>query len=80
MGKHQIFLAILLAALAPIPAFPAEFPIPLLSPDYYEKSCPLVDSIVSEEMQLATLKEARMAASILRLHFHDCFVQVSILF
>eukprot|EP00253_Pinus_taeda_P005353 PITA_05353 len=75
MGKLLIFLEILLVALASIPAIPAEFPTPLLFVDYYEKRCPLAVPIVSQEMQLATLKEARMAASILRLHFHDCFVQ-----
>jgi peroxidase len=74
MGKHQILLAILLLVLASIPAFPAKIPFPL-STDYYEKSCPLAVPIVSDQMRLATLKEARMAASILRLHFHDCFVQ-----
>jgi peroxidase len=75
MDKHLIFLTILLVALPSIPVFHAEFPVPLLSADYYEKSCPLVVPIVSSEMLSATLKEARMAASILRMHFHDCFVQ-----
>lgn len=75
MDKHQIFLTILLVALSSIPALHAELAAALLSEDYYEKSCPFVVPIVSSEMHLATSKEARVAAFILRLHFHDCFVQ-----
>ncbi|GLJ21923.1 hypothetical protein SUGI_0410340 [Cryptomeria japonica] len=47
----------------------------LLSNDYYEKSCPSALAVIRSEMNVAVAKEARMAASILRLHFHDCFVQ-----
>lgn len=75
MEKHQISLTILLLALSSIPALHAELAAALLSEGYYEKSCPFVVPIVSSEMQLATSKEARVAAFILRLHFHDCFVQ-----
>ncbi|KAM7253699.1 hypothetical protein ACFE04_031381 [Oxalis oulophora] len=42
--------------------------------DYYKESCPLVEQIVSRQVEIAVLKEPRMAASLLRLHFHDCFV------
>ncbi|KAL4185590.1 hypothetical protein AMTRI_Chr10g231400 [Amborella trichopoda] len=46
-----------------------------LSLDYYLKSCPKAISIIRSEMECAVREEPRMAASILRLHFHDCFVQ-----
>ncbi|KAH9295533.1 hypothetical protein KI387_039121, partial [Taxus chinensis] len=46
-----------------------------LSVDYYEKTCPLALSIIRSQMDSAVAKEVRMAAFILRLHFHDCFVQ-----
>lgn len=44
--------------------------------EYYRESCPLVEEIVRRHVQIAVLKEPRMAASLLRLHFHDCFVMV----
>ncbi|XP_007011215.2 PREDICTED: peroxidase P7 [Theobroma cacao] len=45
-----------------------------LSPNYYRSTCPEVLSIVKERVRVAIKKEARMGASLLRLHFHDCFV------
>lgn len=47
-----------------------------LSLDYYKKTCPSVEGIVRKEMECACLSDPRNAALILRLHFHDCFVQV----
>lgn len=46
-----------------------------LSPSFYAKSCPTVQLIVRATMIKALLAERRMGASLLRLHFHDCFVQ-----
>ncbi|GLJ37514.1 hypothetical protein SUGI_0762300 [Cryptomeria japonica] len=46
-----------------------------LSPGVYQHSCPNALSIVKSVVEKAVEKEARMAASLLRLHFHDCFVQ-----
>ncbi|KAI3915360.1 hypothetical protein MKX01_035619 [Papaver californicum] len=48
---------------------------PLLMLDYYLSSCPNALEIVRKEMECVVQSEPRMAASILRLHFHDCFVQ-----
>lgn len=47
-----------------------------LSVDYYSKSCPTAVKIIREVMECAVLSDPRNAAAILRLHFHDCFVQV----
>uniref|UniRef100_A0A803QJ79 peroxidase n=1 Tax=Cannabis sativa TaxID=3483 RepID=A0A803QJ79_CANSA len=44
-----------------------------LSPSYYASTCPLLVLIVRQGMRQAVRKETRMAASILRLFFHDCF-------
>ncbi|XP_057957108.1 peroxidase 40 [Malania oleifera] len=40
----------------------------------YEESCPEVEAIVFYWVQNAVSQDPRMAASLLRLHFHDCFV------
>lgn len=45
-----------------------------LRPDYYLWTCPQAEAIVFAGVQRAAAQEARMAASLLRLHFHDCFV------
>ncbi|XP_045817430.1 peroxidase 72 [Trifolium pratense] len=46
-----------------------------LYPQFYDKSCPNVEEIVKSVVAKAVAKEPRMAASLLRLHFHDCFVK-----
>ncbi|KAJ1690989.1 hypothetical protein LUZ63_015144 [Rhynchospora breviuscula] len=46
-----------------------------LSNNFYKKTCPNVQSIVRSVMTQVVAKEPRMGASILRLFFHDCFVQ-----
>ncbi|XP_049377088.1 peroxidase N-like isoform X2 [Solanum stenotomum] len=45
-----------------------------LTTDFYAKTCPSVLKVVRKEVQNAIKNEMRMAASLLRLHFHDCFV------
>ncbi|XP_060188269.1 peroxidase 9-like isoform X2 [Lycium barbarum] len=46
-----------------------------LFPEFYEFSCPQANEIVMSVLEEAISKDPRMAASLLRLHFHDCFVQ-----
>ncbi|KAG2706847.1 hypothetical protein I3760_05G121400 [Carya illinoinensis] len=48
---------------------------PPLTLDYYASTCPTVLEIVKKEMECAVLADPRNAALIVRLHFHDCFVQ-----
>ncbi|KMZ69589.1 Peroxidase [Zostera marina] len=45
-----------------------------LSSHYYSKSCPKLFKVVRPVMVKAIQKQARNGASILRLFFHDCFV------
>ncbi|XP_019164347.1 PREDICTED: cationic peroxidase 1-like [Ipomoea nil] len=45
-----------------------------LSENFYEKSCPKALSIIKSGVRSAVQAEPRMGASLLRLHFHDCFV------
>ncbi|XP_019412716.1 PREDICTED: cationic peroxidase 1-like [Lupinus angustifolius] len=46
-----------------------------LSSDFYSTTCPNVLSTIKTAIDSAVTNEARMGASLLRLHFHDCFVQ-----
>ncbi|KAI3521956.1 hypothetical protein L1887_11432 [Cichorium endivia] len=48
---------------------------PGLFPEFYDFSCPQANDIVMSVLERVIAKEPRMAASLLRLHFHDCFVQ-----
>ncbi|XP_004296028.1 PREDICTED: cationic peroxidase 1-like [Fragaria vesca subsp. vesca] len=45
-----------------------------LDPDVYKKSCPQALPIIRSVVKKAINREARIGASLLRLHFHDCFV------
>ena len=47
-----------------------------LSPNYYDYSCPKALSTIKSVVEASVQKERRMGASLLRLHFHDCFVNV----
>lgn len=48
-----------------------------LRTDFYASSCPNVFRILRKEVQKTITNEMRIAASLLRLQFHDCFVNVS---
>ncbi|KAK6156022.1 hypothetical protein DH2020_010270 [Rehmannia glutinosa] len=64
--KAAITLAILLVFLNSSSA--------QLSANYYSKSCPNLFGTVKSVVHSAIQNEARMGASLLRLFFHDCFV------
>ncbi|RZC30615.1 peroxidase 10-like [Glycine soja] len=42
--------------------------------NFYDTTCPNLTGIVRDNVRSAMAKDARIAASLLRLHFHDCFV------
>ncbi|XP_011039460.1 PREDICTED: peroxidase A2-like [Populus euphratica] len=45
-----------------------------LNTTFYANTCPNVSSIVSNVVQQAFQSDSRIGASLIRLHFHDCFV------
>jgi peroxidase len=47
-----------------------------LSSTFYDSTCPNGLNTIRTAIRTAISKERRMAASLIRLHFHDCFVQV----
>jgi peroxidase len=49
-----------------------------LSSSFYDNSCPGTRDIVRRVIQDARVADARILASLIRLHFHDCFVNVSL--
>ncbi|TVU34015.1 hypothetical protein EJB05_15836 [Eragrostis curvula] len=69
------------AALVPLVAllfsFSSAFPASSgqLDPHFYDHSCPQAQQIVASIVGKAHYQDPRMAASLLRLHFHDCFVK-----
>ncbi|CAI0401713.1 unnamed protein product [Linum tenue] len=46
-----------------------------LSANFYSSTCPNALSTIRSGIRTAVQRERRMAASLIRLHFHDCFVQ-----
>lgn len=48
-----------------------------LVPDFYDEVCPEALSTIKLIVEQAIALEPRMGASLVRLHFHDCFVNVS---
>ena len=45
----------------------------------YKDACPEAEAIIFSWVQRAVMEDSRMAASLLRLHFHDCFVNACLL-
>jgi len=54
----------------------ASFSDAQLTPTFYDTSCPTVTNIVRDTIVNELRSDPRIAGSILRLHFHDCFVNV----
>ncbi|KAK7821956.1 peroxidase 72 [Quercus suber] len=75
MSQLTSFLLVLsLCAFAPL-CFSSMTKGGHLYPQFYDHSCPKAQEIVRSVLAKAVAKRSPYAASILRLHFHDCFVQ-----
>jgi peroxidase len=49
-----------------------------LSLDLYDVTCPEVEAAVTAAVRQAMANDRTVAAGLLRMHFHDCFVRVII--
>lgn len=72
-SRAAMMQALLLAALA-VGSARAQ-----LHEKFYSESCPSVEAIVRKELVSALSTTPNLAAALLRMHFHDCFVRVSLL-
>ncbi|KAL6885893.1 hypothetical protein ACP4OV_010154 [Aristida adscensionis] len=75
-----IAAVVLLAASAivsghPVPGHGGGSGFVPLQPHFYDHTCPQMQAIVGAMVAKAHAEDPRMAASLLRMHFHDCFVQ-----
>ncbi|GJN33722.1 hypothetical protein PR202_gb22344 [Eleusine coracana subsp. coracana] len=67
-------LAALLVAVLLCHCHAAEASVRELQVGYYAETCPDAEDIVRATMARAQAREARSVASVMRLQFHDCFV------
>lgn len=74
--QQACWVALLLLSAAATVAECQTFP-PGLDENFYNMTCPNVTKIVKSQVSAAVQQEPRMAASLLRLHFHDCWPNVS---
>lgn len=47
-----------------------------LNMNYYLMSCPFVEPVVKNIVNRALDNDPTLAAALIRMHFHDCFIQV----
>ncbi|CAL0307704.1 unnamed protein product [Lupinus luteus] len=71
-SHFQYFLFLVLVTLATLIVIPTTYA--KLSPNYYNKVCPQALTTIRSVVKKAIIRENRIGASLLRLHFHDCFV------
>ena len=69
--------AVLLLAAAAALGFGVRAGAAQLCAEYYDRTCPGVHRVVRRVLKKAHEADARIYASLTRLHFHDCFVQVN---
>ncbi|XP_021771548.1 peroxidase 12-like [Chenopodium quinoa] len=64
-----IMSSLVVGSLSSVPVAPG------LSYSFYGSKCPQLESIVRNHLKQVFQKDITQAAGLLRLHFHDCFVQ-----
>ncbi|RCV17074.1 hypothetical protein SEVIR_3G194700v4 [Setaria viridis] len=67
-------LLVAAAALVVVSAL-ASAPEAALQVGFYHETCPIAEDVVLAEMRLILMEDATVAPALLRMHYHDCFVQ-----
>ncbi len=76
LGRLQWLLAALLTFACLSKVTTAISFVEPLNLTYYQKSCPQVHRVVKDRLTIAVTSNRKVAASLARLLFHDCFVEV----
>lgn len=75
LGMKMRFLCVVVTALVVLGGLPFSSDAQLY-PFFYLWTCPPVRLVVFKVVERASQKDPRLPASLVRLFFHDCFVQV----
>lgn len=71
-GFSFLFVCVLIAAAYVLPTYGK------LDPDLHRTTCPPALPQIRNILRRALRRDPRLGAKLLRLHFHDCFVNVSL--
>ncbi|GLT34989.1 hypothetical protein SLA2020_094740 [Shorea laevis] len=68
-------MAAIIALVFTIISFPFSSHVSALSSNYYHKTCPHLEHTVTSTVKKAMKNDETVAAGLLRMHFHDCFIR-----
>lgn len=72
-STYNKFSAVMFLLLSGLTIFRAAEAV---SMDYYMFRCPMLELIVRDTVNRALQSDPTLAAGLIRMHFHDCFIQV----
>jgi peroxidase len=76
MSSSAMKCLIFTSAIAVLALFPIAAEGAGLKVGFYSRSCPTAENLVQQAVAAAVKNNSGIAAGLIRLHFHDCFVKV----